>query len=636
METRWKIIPGNSLDRAIEWCVKEDDCHTDDIEMAGFSCADVVTYGMNENGFVLVHHPVFPTLRLRPNDTHASYHRFIPEEDMPVLCVNGVPVSEKLIRVQIDGVLTLETEAGELSITHFCFPSTELRAVYEIVTVENRGESEVSLSLTCGSHKIEEKRGPMGINVLEAEVLEPKEILRPGEVTDYVIAITGHLANEERDFGDLAGIYMAELADRRAKVKRLTAPLRLDTGNDVLDTMFEFAKIRAGESVYDTMYGLVHSPGGFSYYAATWCNDEVEYAGPYFAYTGDEDLLDASMNAYRMYMPFMSDSYSPIPSSVIAEGVDYWDGAGDRGDAAMYLYGASRFTLSCGVREYAEELLWAIEWCGEYCRRKIGSDGVIFSDADELEGRFSHGDYNLCTNSLAYAGYRSAADLMREFGREEKGREFDALADGLAESIEKFFGADLHGCHTYRYHDGCDLFRSWICMPLCVGIYDRAEGTAAALTSDILMKPDGMLTSEDSETIWDRSTLYGLRGLFASGYTARASELLMRYSANRLLGERVPYAVEAYPEGGRRHLSGESALFCKVITEGMLNMIPTGLKSFRIKPVLPDGLDHLYLSNINAHGAVYDVLIDRDDVRVMMDGSCIAEGKCGEEIAVNL
>ena len=337
MKTRWSITQNK---RAIEWRVCEGDLHTDDIEMAGFSCAHVVKYGMDENGFVLMHHPVFPTLRTRPNITTASYQLDIPGENTPRLCVNGERVYERLTRVQIDGVLTLETEAGSIALTHVCFPSTKLRAVYEVVTVENRGDCEVTLSLTCQSHKLEEKRGPMGINVLEAEVIAPKESLAPGETAEYVIAFTGRLANEEKDFCALCDIYTSELEDRRNNVNRLIAPLCLDTGNEVLDTMFAFAKLRAGESVFDTMYGLVHSPGGFYYYAATWCNDEVEYAGPYFAYTGDKDLLEASMNAYRMYMPFMSDSYDPIPSSVIAEGVDYWDGAGDRGDAAMYLYGA--------------------------------------------------------------------------------------------------------------------------------------------------------------------------------------------------------------------------------------------------------------------------------------------------------
>jgi hypothetical protein len=173
--------------------------------------------------------------------------------------------------------------------------------------------------------------------------------------------------------------------------------------------------------------------------------------------------------------------------------------------------------------------------------------------------------------------------------------------------------------------------RSWICMPLCVGIYDRARATVDALTSDYLMRPDGFLTAEGSETVWDRSTLYTLRGIFASGYTDRAWELLDRYVNNRLLGERVPYAVEAYPEGGRRHLSGESALFCKVILEGLIDMTPTGIASCTVKPSLPAGLDHLTLGNIRAFGAVFGVEIRRDGWRVLRsDGTLLGEGLLGE------
>ena len=79
----------------------------------------------------------------------------------------------------------------------------------------------------------------------------------------------------------------------------------------------------------------MHGPGGDSYYAATWCNDQVEYAGPWFAFTGDKLVLEASLNAYSHYMPFMGPNFHRIPSSVIAEGFDIWEGAGDRGDAAM-------------------------------------------------------------------------------------------------------------------------------------------------------------------------------------------------------------------------------------------------------------------------------------------------------------
>ena len=111
-----------------------------------------------------------------------------------------------------------------------------------------------------------------------------------------------------------------------------------------------------------------------------------------------------------------------------------------------------------------------------------------------------------------------------------------AEAKELRAAIERVFGYAIHDIPAYRYYDGCEVMRSWICMPLCVGIYDRAAATVQALTSEYLMRTDGFLTSEGRETLWDRSTLYSLRGIFASGSSDRARELLKRYVDNRLLG----------------------------------------------------------------------------------------------------
>ncbi len=625
--SRWQIIRNG---HAVAWDVTPGETHTDDIEMAGFGCAQVVTYGMTENGLLLEHHPVYPTLRTRPNNTHASYQMAIPAEKLPHLTANGASISETLLRAELDGTLYLETTAcdGALHIAHRCYPSAEKRLCFERITVKNTSDTQLTLDCTAPDRVLGRDMGPMGINLIEYTTDFAPVTLAPDAEYTYSIAISGRVANECLPTEDAEDA----LRDRRETVRRLTDPMQLDTGNALLDTMFRFAKLRAGESIFDTRfgYGRIHGPGGFSYYAATWCNDQVEYAGPYFAYTGDPVLLDAAMNAYRMYIPFMCDAYLPIPSSVIAEGVDYWNGAGDRGDAAMYLYGASRYALTTGDRAIAEELLPAIEWCAEYCERKKSCAGVIASDSDELEGRFPSGDANLCTSTLAYAGLLGLAALERAFGYEEKAVVFEERAAALASAIETHFGGDLHGMTTYRYYDGCEKLRSWICMPLCVGLYDRTRGTVDALCSEYLMKPDGFLTEEGSVTIWDRSTLYTLRGIFAAGETETALELLLRYSNNRLLGERVPYAVEAYPEGGRRQLSGESALYCKIITEGILCMIPTGLHSFTVKPTLPDGLDHLYLKNIFAHGAVFDVLLERDGWKVVRsDGTELARGANG-------
>ncbi len=43
----------------------------------------------------------------------------------------------------------------------------------------------------------------------------------------------------------------------------------------------------------------------------------------------------------------------PLVSSIVAEGDSYWNGVGDRGDAAMFAYGALRFALAYGSEDIA-------------------------------------------------------------------------------------------------------------------------------------------------------------------------------------------------------------------------------------------------------------------------------------------
>jgi len=80
-------------------------------------------------------------------------------------------------------------------------------------------------------------------------------------------------------------------------------------------------------------------------------------------------------------------------------------------------------------------------------------------------------------------------------------------------------------------------------------IFERKEGTINALFSPRLWTEDGLASLAGDKTFWDRSTLYGLRGVFAAGETEKAFRFLKYYSQRRLLGEHVPYAVEAFPEG---------------------------------------------------------------------------------------
>jgi len=94
--------------------------------------------------------------------------------------------------------------------------------------------------------------------------------------------------------------------------------LTFESPDPVLNRMFDFAKIRAMESIFETKGGLVHSPGGGSYYAAIWANDQAEYANPFFAYTGYPTAITAGMVSWNWFSKYMNPEYKLIPSSIIA------------------------------------------------------------------------------------------------------------------------------------------------------------------------------------------------------------------------------------------------------------------------------------------------------------------------------
>ena len=396
--------------------------------------------------------------------------------------------------------------------------------------------------------------------------------------------------------------------------------LRLETPDPVLDTEFAFAKIRTTESIYETKGGLMHGPGGGAYYAAIWANDQAEYADPFFPFLGDATGNESAINSFRHFARYMNPDYKPIPSSIIAEGTGFWNGAGDRGDMAMIAYGASRFALAYGDRDTAGELWKLIAWCLEYCRRKVNSDGVVASDSDELEGRFPAGKANLNTSSLYFDALNSAVFLGRELQRPEAElRQYAQQAEAMRSAIERYFGAKVQGFDAYRYYAGNDVLRAWICTPLTVGIFDRKQGVIQALFSPTLWTEDGLASQAGSKTFWDRATLYGLRGALAAGETDRAMDFLTKYSRRRLLGEHVPYPVEAWPEGNQRHLAAESALYCRIFTEGLFGIRPTGLGSCQLNPRLPSGWDHANLRDIHAFGTVFDIAIGRSGDRLQVD-----------------
>lgn len=111
-------------------------------------------------------------------------------------------------------------------------------------------------------------------------------------------------------------------------LKELDHERVLKTQDDTLNAMFNFSKIRASESIYDTKNGLMHGPGGGSYYAAIWANDEAEYVNPFFPFLGNGAGNESAMNTFRLFAGYMNSTFKPIPSSITAEGTGFWAGAG--------------------------------------------------------------------------------------------------------------------------------------------------------------------------------------------------------------------------------------------------------------------------------------------------------------------
>ena len=307
----------------------------------------------------------------------------------------------------------------------------------------------------------------------------------------------------------------------------------------------------------------------------------------------------------------MNKDWKPIPGSIIAEGKDIWNGTGDRGDAAMIAYGASRYVMARGDKAEAQKLWPLIKWCLAYCNHKLNAAGVVLSDHDELEGRFPAGKANLCTSSLYYDALLSTAMLAPELGEGKLAAGYRKQAGQLRQAMNKYFAGPVEGFDTYAYYEGNTVLRAWICIPLVMGINERATGTIKALFSPRLWTENGLLTQAGDNTFWDRSTLYALRGVYYAGETEKATDYLHRYSETRLLGDHVPYAIEAWPEGGQRHLSAESGLYGRILTEGLFGIRPTGLRSFSLKPHLPKAWDHAALRHIRAFAADFDIRLER-------------------------
>jgi hypothetical protein len=469
---------------------------------------------------------------------------------------------------------------------------------------------------------------------------KPSVTLQPSEHYEFGVYFLATVNDEPEPAVSVASIERS----RDTFLDSIATTLQLHSPDPVINTLFYFSKIRAAESIFRSRYGLVHSPGGGNYYVGIWANDQAEYSGPFFPYLGYQTGIQAAMNAYRIFQRNIPQDGGKMWASFEMD-VTFPFGAHDRGDAAMIAFGATHFLLASGDQQKSEELWPLITWCLDYCRKRTTSEGIVASESDELEDRFPAGSANLSTSSLYYGALLQAARLAKAMHKPASlSSTYQQRAKLLATAIEKYFGAEMAGLHTYKYYKENTTLRSWICLPLVVGLTPRKAGTLDALF-DKLWSPNGVLTELNPnagapQVFWDRGSLYAFRGAFKAGASDRALERLASYSTTRLTGFRVPYAVEAWPENGMAHLSAESALYCRIFTEGILGLEPTGFNSFTLRPSLPAKWDYLTLSNIKAFNTTFDVNLRRDrgkvQLQVVQQGKVVVQRTLRNEATVEV
>lgn len=608
---------------------------SDHLEMSGFFASAIISYGKSAKGELRIcRHLVVPNLRMQPNVTQSSFKMnfcSLPAK----LKIDGKTYVETPCESAIKGTLSIVSNMGPLQMTRIFSPAVHAPALFEKVILRNTANTPCTVSVQ-ELHR--EKKFPQSVCVGQP--------IRAVSALCFDESFTENLSEKAKSFTLNAGesaefyaVYYAvpesdgfsvdiakEFAARQSFTKRMFSDLRLETPSSLLNAQFAHCVLRGSESIFKTKGGLMHAPGGGNYYAALWTNDQCEYANPFFPFSGYETGIEQSLNCYRLYTKYMDISPSPmrekkpLVTSIISGGDGFWNGAGDRGDAEMYAYGLSRFLLALGNKAYMREFFPWISWTLKFTLSRKTPDGVIASDSDELENRFPSGDANLFTSCLAYDALKNGALIAEILGEDTDAAQWRQESAELRRAIEAYFGAQVEGFDTYRYYAENTDLRAWICMPLSVEIFDRADATVAALFSDKLYHNGMLKTSSAHRTTWDRSLLFALRGTLLAGKTEQGVQALLEYCRNRLLGCHAPYAFEAYPEGNRAHLAAESILFARAVTEGLFGLRPVGFRQLRIQPHLGGELPKAALHGLALFGEHFSVSCTEGYISVQCNG----------------
>lgn len=402
----------------------------------------------------------------------------------------------------------------------------------------------------------------------------------------------------------------SDLEQRQRLVNEWTSPIAFQCPDGALTAALHFAKIRMCEAVvHSEKLGMVHSPGGAMFYGGVWCNDQAEYAGPLLVTMGESGstVREAALNSYRVIANHFEKSIPFVPFSVEIDGG--YIGSLDRGDAAMYAWGAAQVVLALSDDPAIRtELVPHIRFCCEILQQKIhdSPNNVVTSQSDELEGRFSTSHANLSVNCLAILAFQAAAEALRDANDIALAESYEISAENLRQSVHTYF-AQPDEPRRYAYYKGCIDARGWACLTALAQLPDGVDALHYSMNE--LWGGEGVLVSENATDIWDRCTLYAIRAAFIIGATEEALEKLSLFVDHRFFHSvAAPYPVECNTSYAQ--LSAESALLVRVITEGLLGMCACHGRAMNLKPTCPEQWGSYVVNKVRYGGVLLNFSVE--------------------------
>lgn len=262
--------------------------------------------------------------------------------------MNGYSLTNESVKdITLKGIMKVESDFranwDKVHVSRTYFPSVDKPVFIELYNITNNSNKDLAIEVPSFKSVIEtdSKDGVKGeiYSIMTSLDKSGTFHLKEGQSVQLTAINTAYIK----------GTCQIQVNSNEELIRRVKCVdywmnhLVFESPDTMINTMFAFSKIRACESIYETKSGPMHGPGGEAYYATIWANDQAEYINPYFPFTGYDYGNSSAFNAYKLFSKYMNKEWNPIPSSIIAEGLDIWCGAGDRGGAAMIAYGASRY-----------------------------------------------------------------------------------------------------------------------------------------------------------------------------------------------------------------------------------------------------------------------------------------------------